>query len=292
MIYLLGSIFLASVIFLIFKLFGKYGIRNLPAIVVNYFTAGIFGFTLLNFPVQWSELLKNDWFPYAVGIGFGFIFIFNLMAITTQKLGASASSITVKMSVVIPIIAAFFLYGDEISFLKLSGIVLALLGIYFSNKKEKIKEPGNKWLLLLPLILFLGGGALDTLLKYVEETFIGSENKDIMLLTPSIFLSAGSFGLVVLLIKGMTNKNNFRISLKDAGFGFALGIVNYGSIFCLVSALNFSDWESSMIFPINNVGVVLVTVISSVLLFQEKLTKINKIGIGISMLAILMIAVS
>lgn len=292
MIYLLGSIIFATAIFLIFKLFNKYGIRNLPAIVINYFTAGIFGFILLDFPVVWKELFEKEWFPYAIGIGFGFIFIFNLMALTTQKIGASVASITVKMSVIIPIVAAFFLYGDKISFLKITGILLALTGIYFASKKESNKEAGSKLLILLPLILFLGGGTLDSILKFVEDTFIGDNSRDIMLLTPSIFLSAGSFGLIIFLIKGIFNKNKLQISMKDIGFGFILGIINYGSIFCLFFVLNYGDWESSMVFPINNVGIVLATVLSSVLIFQEKLSKINKIGIGLSVLAIIFIAVA
>lgn len=292
MIYLLGSILFASLIFLIFKLFSNYGVRNLPAIIVNYFTAGIFGFLLLDFPVHWTELMGKQWLPYAVGIGFGFILIFNLMAITTQKLGASATSITVKMSVIIPITAAFFIYEDEMGFLKIAGILLALFGIYYSIKKGETKATKSTWLFLLPLILFLGSGALDTILKFVEETFIGEQPKHIMLLTPVIFISAGAFGLIFFMSRGLIRKSKFQLSYKEVWFGTILGIVNYGSIFCLVSALNFSNWESSMVFPINNVGIVIVTALSSVFIFKEKLSKINIVGIGISVFAILLIAIS
>jgi multidrug transporter EmrE-like cation transporter len=54
-------------------------------------------------------------------------------------------------------------------------------------------------------------------------------------------------------------------------------------------AINESGFESSVIYPIVNMGVVLISSLCGILFFKEKLSKINYAGIALSILAIAMI---
>ncbi|MCP4553311.1 MAG: hypothetical protein GY834_15005 [Bacteroidetes bacterium] len=49
-------------------------------------------------------------------------------------------------------------------------------------------------------------------------------------------------------------------------------------------------FESNVLFPLQNVGIVMLTAIIGLLVFKEKLSVINWIGIFVSVLAILLIA--
>jgi len=81
-------------------------------------------------------------------------------------------------------------------------------------------------------------------------------------------------------------------SKKSLLFGLVLGIPNYFSIYILLKALEGSGLESSIVFPINNMGVVLVSTLISLIWFGEKLSIKNYIGVAISILAISLIAFS
>src|SRR5690606_38570982 len=104
MIFLILSIISSSLIFLIFSWFKKYKLHTFPAIVINYLTAGVFGFLFIPSDFNLMEIVNQPWIPFALIIGFSFISIFTLMAVTTQKLGASVASVSNKMAVVIPVV--------------------------------------------------------------------------------------------------------------------------------------------------------------------------------------------
>ncbi len=287
MIYLVLSILFSSLIFLIFKSFTKFKIDTFPAIVINYTVAAIFGFLISqqSYPIQ--KINENDWFFYALILGVCFIGIFYLMAITSQKIGASVASVSNKMAVIIPVFFGVYLYEDQLNELKIVGIILALVGLYFATKKEKLLMGKNYW--LLPISLFLLSGFLDSLVKYVQHFYLGSTAKNIELFTPTLFSAAAILGIVILLFQW---KRSIRINLPTLLGGLILGIINYYSIFFIIKALSYKEMESSVIFPINNVGVVALTSVVSYLLFKEKLTKVNQLGIFICLLSIALIAYS
>jgi drug/metabolite transporter (DMT)-like permease len=280
LIWLIASILFSSLIFAIFKIFDKYNVNNLEAIIVNYLVASSLGFFLFGSIPSISQLNSSFGFT-ALIIGFLFITLFNVMAKVTQQNGVSVASVSNKMSVIIPVIVAILIYQDSYSFLKILGILLALLGIYLVTLKEKntIKV---SW--VFPLILFVGSGLLDATLNFAEAKVVDSNQ--LGLFTPTAFAIAAIFGIVYLIYKKQIP------SKKSLLFGLVLGIPNYFSIYILLKALEGSGLESSIVFPINNMGVVLVSTLISLIWFGEKLSIKNYIGLAISILAISLIAFS
>ena len=132
MYYLLLCIIATTLLVLIFKLYERFGIDNFQAIVVNYITAAGLGFILDNSNISFASIPGQSWFISALIIGLLFIALFNVIAVTTQKIGISVASVAAKMSLVVPVAFAVFLYGDSMSLLKVSGILLALFGVYLT----------------------------------------------------------------------------------------------------------------------------------------------------------------
>lgn len=286
MIFLILSILSSTAIFVIFKLFSKFKINTLHAIVMNYVTATICGIVFQENAINITDIPQYSWFPYALVLGGLFIAVFNLMGLTTQRSGLSVVSVATKMSVVIPIIFGLVYYKESLGTFKIIGIILALVALYLASIKTKdgIKiKPSN---LIFPILVFLGSGIIDTTVKYLEGEFI-AEN-DIPIFSAVIYAMSAIIGFVILAIQAL--KGKFEFQIKNVIGGIAIGIPNYFSIYFLVRAFRSGILDSSGIFAINNVAIVMVSTILGIILFKEKLLPKNWIGIGLAVLSIILIS--
>ncbi len=280
MIYLLLSILSSTAIFVLFKLFSKYNVNTLQAIVINYFAAFSLGILANDTPINFNAIIKSDWFYGAVVLGFLFFAIFNVMALTAQKNGLSVASVASKMSVIIPIVFGIYIFKESIGTQKIVGIILALVAVYLTSVKQKDDVVLTKSI-YLPILLFLGSGIIDTSVNYFAP-----EDK-IPLFSAVIFAIAGLIGCVILAYKSIRGTTQFK--LKNIPFGMALGVVNYYSIYFLLKALRVEGFESSNLFTINNVGIVAFSTLIGLLLFKERISLKNWIGIGIAIISILLV---
>jgi len=290
MIYLLGSIILTSYLTLSFKVLEKFGINNFQAIVVNYIACVMTG-SVVNgkFPVN-SSVVSQHWFLWSCLMGATFISLFNLIAFTAQRLGIAVASVANKLSMVIPFLFSLYLYNEKSGFLKIAGIGVALLAVILtcSKKGEAQGETGSdkKLIFFVPAILFLGSGLLDTMVKYVEQGYLDEGNKNDFLITA--FAVAALIGIIVMFFQFLGRKKDF--SFRPLIAGFAIGIPNYFSIWCLLKVLQMYPGDSSAIIPVNNMGIVLFSALMSAVLFKEKLSILNWAGILLSIIAIALIA--
>jgi drug/metabolite transporter (DMT)-like permease len=286
--YLIFSICASTLIFVIFKVIGKRNINTLQTIVFNYFTAFTCGILSYDSPVIIKDIISSKWFFGAIGLGFLFIAIFNVMALTAQRIGLSVASVASKMSVVIPIIFGLFVYNESLGWQKGIGIVLALTAVYLASQKEKTNARFSIKSLWLPIILFLGSGTIDTSIKYLETTYVA--NNGIPIFSATIFFIAGVIGIGLLSAKAI--QKTFTFDPKSVVAGVILGIVNYYSIYMLLKALNADNFESSTIFTVNNVAIVMLSTLLGLALFKERLLPKNWIGIGVAILSILLVTLA
>lgn len=285
MFYLLISICISSFLFVIFKLFDVLKINTFQAIVVNYFVAAVLGFYLSNNSVSFQEIPSQPWFLGAFLLGIMFILVFNVMAQTSQKNGLSVASVSSKMSVVIAIIFGVWYYEESLGFVKLFGILLALIAVYLTSVKEKKETTEKQVSLLFPILLFIGSGAIDTSLKFVETTFV--QQGGVPLFSATIFGCAFILGMTILLYQIV--KGTFRFEFKNILGGILLGVPNYFSIVYLLKALSTDGMESSTAFTLNNVGIVILSTLFGLFIFKEKLIWKNWLGIVIAIVSILLV---
>ncbi|NJX17131.1 EamA/RhaT family transporter, partial [Tamlana crocina] len=137
------------------------------------------------------------------------------------------------------------------------------------KKKEGIKI--QKRNLIFPLLVFFGSGVIDTTIKFLETADV--VEADVALFSSTIFAIAGCVGVSILIIQAFMGK--LKLSFKNVLGGIALGIPNFGSIYFLVLALRTEGMESSTIFPLNNVAIVMISTFLGILLFGEKMLPKN-----------------
>ncbi len=252
MIFITLSVVQSVLILITFKLFDRYRIDNLQAIVVNYIVAGTFGFAISRTEWTPATLAGFDWFFTALILGVMFICTFFLFALSSQKIGVAVTSVTSKMSLVIPMVAGVFLFGEPL------------------------------W---IPLLVFAGNGMVDTTMKYADHHFI---RNDLILFLAVVFSTSFLIGSSILIIRLIYKK--VTIQWKHIGGGVFLGMINFGSTYYMLKAI--SVFESSVVFPVTNAAIVGLSGLAGFFGFREKLTWINWLGIVLAVLAILIIAKS
>jgi drug/metabolite transporter (DMT)-like permease len=280
-------------IFVVFKLYQRFRIHILQAIVVNYIIAFITGLIAYNtsgsiHKLTIPEIIEEGWFFYTLALGSLFIIVFILMAITTQKIGLSVVSVATKMSVVIPILFGLYYYKEDVGFFKISGIIAALLSVYLVSLRDNSGLGVKKRYLLIPILVFIGSGIIDTSIKVLEESFIAPD--DVSLFSSIIFLAAALIGIIILAVQYSYKK--YSIGLKSLIGGLALGIPNFFSIFFLVKALRSDLFDSSGIFTVNNVAIVTLSTLFGIIVFKEKLNLRNWLGIFLALISILLISLT
>lgn len=287
MIYLLLSILASTIIFIIFKLFEKFQINIFQAIVVNYCIAFTTGILSYNGTITISQLPNLDWFYYTLILGALFIIVFNLMGITTQKSGLSVVSVATKMSVVVPVLFGLLYYNESLGTVKLIGIAIALIAVYLTSNKSKQGITVNRKSIVLPILVFIGSGIIDTSIKFLEDTYVA--NNDVPLFSAIIFLAAAIIGFIFIIIQII--RGSFNFEFKNIIAGICLGVPNYFSIYFLVKTLRSDILESSGIFAINNVSIVALSTFAGIFIFKEKLIRKNWIGIALAILSIVLISI-
>lgn len=285
MIFLILSILVSALFSISFKVIADKKINAFQAIVVNYIVAGVLGFITTKSNVTPLTIFEQPWIWVSVGLGVIFIGSLFVIAETTAKYGISVAQVANRMSVVITISIAILFYDDKLSIIKIVGIALALASVYLVSHKEKVEKSLQKLWWLLPLIVFILAGIIDSSINYAQRYLLSANDFDAFLSTT--FATAFVFGFIILLYQLVIKKEKFQ--LQSIPVGILLGAINFGTMYFIICALNSNVLESSALFPVNNLSVLTLSTLISVLVFKEKLSSKNWLGLGLSLLAILIL---
>ena len=96
--------------------------------------------------------------------------------------------------------------------------------------------------------------------------------------------SAFISGVIILILR------KEKIHKKDLIGGIYLGIPNYFSLYFLLLTLSSFNNNGAVVYPILNVGIIVLSSMASFLIFSEKLVKLNIIGMIMALLAIFLIS--
>lgn len=288
MTYLFLSIVLSVALLLNFRLFPRYHVNTFQAIVFNYPVCFLTGYLLLPAGQSFSIDFGQTWTWLALGLGVGFIITFMLSGVSTQRMGLTATSLANNLSLVIPVGFSLLVFGstgkafDALNYL---GLGLAVVAVGLSTyKEERTKTAGGfSWYALLPLAVFLCYGATNTLINYMNINYIPSADKTVVV-TLTMVLGAIAAGLLMLAVRLVQGKETIdRRSLVGA---ITLGVPNFLSFYTLLLALSAFRGNGAFVYPLYNIGVILLTAGTAALFFRETLLTVNKIGLVLAIIAI------
>lgn len=299
MLFLLLSVLSSTILVMVFKFFPKYGIDTFQAIVANYFVCIICGTVVLGrFPFG-VETLAAPWLPFALGLGILFISGFYAVGMTVLFFGLTVASVLQKMSIVISVPFAIIAFSEPATAMKIFGVLLALGAVVLSNwpskkvptieeKKDSVTANAGFLVWFFPLYAFLVSGAIECGLQYVQNSVIDSSGNDSAEFSTGIFASAAIIGSAVILFQSIRSKQKF--AFKNLLAGIFLGVPNYFSIYFLLKAFDALG-DKSVVLPVNNITIVAISALLGVIIFSEKLSRLNWLGVALSAIAIAAISI-
>ena len=303
MLFLGLSILLSVLLLLNFRLFPRYTINTFQAIVFNYPVCFLTGLLFLPAGQSFSINFSQTWTWLALGLGVGFIVTFLLSGASTQRMGITATSLANNLSLVIPVCFSLFVFqtmnkggsGAGFDGFNYLGLALAVLAVGLSTyKKQPVADapanadtPKSGTSVLLPVGVFLMYGATNTLINYMNLRYIPTADKTIQV-TLTMVVGAIVAGFLMLMVRLIQGKE--RIQAKSLLGAVTLGVPNFLSFFTLLLALSAYGGNGAFVYPVYNIGVILVAALVAVLFFQERLTTANKVGLGLAVLAIALIS--
>lgn len=282
MLYLISAILFSTGVFVAMRLFERFRLDNHQALMWNYVFAAGTGFLMCKQFDTPAQLVGEPWFGLSIVTGFWFIFTYLLMTASTQRSGVTVTSLSSKLSVVLPTLAGVILFHEKLNLVATLGIVLALVALLLvvGGKGKTGKTSKTNW--LLPMLIFFGTGTGDILMKLTEQR---NNADDMGFMIAFIYFIAMLFGLALVcfdLVKGRT-----KWAWKNALGGIGLGVINFFSTYSIYRSMRLFD--NVVLFPVYNIGVVSLTALVGWLLFKEKLTWKNYLGLAIAIIAVILI---
>ena len=287
---ILGILFSATLV-LCFKYFEIWRIHTVQAIGVNYLVASALGFAFAKSENFGQISGDAEWMWFALGMGVLFIVTFIAVSKTAQNIAVSVAMVASKMSLVIPLSFAVFFLNESMTNLKIIGILLSLGGVVLAviRPKDEVQtkhHTGFLMKLFLPALVFIGSGSVDASFKFVETRYMNTV--DTYLVMAFCYGGAGVCGL---LLNGYQWLSHRKIPDKRTIIGgIVLGVLNFYSFYFVLLALHIPKLDSTIVFPVVNVGILVVSTLSAVILFKEKLSPINILGVILSVIAIGLVA--
>lgn len=288
MIHLLLSILFSVALLLLFRLFPRYGVRTFQAIAFNYLTCLAFGaFFLEKNPLRPLPPLLP--LLLTLFLGFSFLLSFNLTSLSVRRAGVAVTSLAVNLSLVVPVLVSLLLLGQSsrpLGGANYAGLVLALLAVGLVAMKPRVRHGGTLaaphlprstgGAALLPLAVFLLNGLINSLTNFLTKQGVFSE-------TAFAWLAfAGAAGSAGLAFGAQLARGRERLHGRSLLGGAVLGVSNYLSYLFLVNALRDFGGNGALLFPLYNLGTILAATALGVLGFGERLSVLNKIGLGLA----------
>ncbi|SEP41410.1 transporter [Mucilaginibacter sp. OK283] len=285
MLFVFLSICCSVIVSVMLKLAKRYHIDVYQAVTWNYSMAIML--TWLFYRPSLAGLQNTPVFNYlALGVLFPSVFL--VMAASVRRAGIVRTDVAQRLSLFIPIISAFLIFGEASNTIKIIGIALAFIAIFCTIPWQKTTgRPNHKntekgsWTYLL--IVFLGFGIIDVLLKQITKVNSVPFTTAIFI----VFILAFTLSFIGLLYQVFTKK--MRFSWPHILIGWVLGLFNFGNILFYLKAHKALANNPSSVFSSMNIGVIVVGALVGMLVFREKLSTLNKIGLLVAILAIVII---
>jgi drug/metabolite transporter (DMT)-like permease len=269
MIFLIMSIFCSVTVSVLLKLARRYKINVVQAVTWNYLFAGLFA--VLFFKPSVEDLNFKNVNTNLILLAILLPTIFWFLAASVRNIGIVKTDIAQRLSLFIPIIAAYFFFGDSFSPFKLAGLIVGFLSIILTlAKKTSDKMLMENW--LFPVIVFLGFGTIDILFKQVAQNTTLPYTTSLFI----VFVIAFIISLIGLIYLRLVKQE--KIQLVNFVCGCVLGFFNFFNILFYLKAHRAMAESPSTVFTMMNLGVIIAGTLVGLLIFKEKLSRLNYSG--------------
>jgi len=284
MIYIILSICCSVTVAILLKLAKRYQISIIQAVTVNYFTALILCFLFFKPDVK----LVTASAPWPVYIALAILLpsIFLFLAASVKNLGIVKTDIAQRLSLFIPVLAAYFIFEEDFNQFKIIGLCIGFSAIVLTFLRKSDQKEGDKGNLLYPIMVFIGFGVIDVLFKQIALY------KELPYTTSLFTIFCLAFIVSLLIVLSMLIAGKIKLQVVNLFCGLILGLFNFGNILFYMKAHKALAENPSTVFAAMNLGVIIIGTLIGVIAFKEKLSKLNYAGIILAIAAVIFITLS
>ena len=249
---------------------------KLSVLGVNYLLCTLLSTAYCDFDLLRPEV-SGFFMTVAMGVLNGFLFLggFVLCQWNTRKNGIVLTSVFMKLGLLVPMIVSVLIFRDLPTWPQIIGFGIALIAIVLLNLKNERNGGRFRWQLLVMLLMC--GGA-DAMSKVFEVLGPGALSDQFLLYT---------FAVAFVLCTGMVLYKKERPGLWELMFGAAIGVPNFYASKFLLMALR--DLQAVVVFPSFSIGTMLVTTVAGVLVFKERLRKLQCLALAAIVVALFLL---
>lgn len=281
MLYLILSIICSVTVGVIFKMSRRHDVCTTQIVAWNYVIAIALTFMVFTPDVT----IANADTPWEIYIPLMLLLpsVFMFLAASIKHMGIVKTDVAQRLSLFIPILAAWFIFKEDFNAYKIAGLAIGFPAIVLILLRKDQGE-GRKW--IFPAVVLLGFGIIDVLFKqivlhtnlpYTTSLFI-------------VFCGALVVSWAVVLYEIIAKHN--RLQLINFGFGSIIGIFNFCNIlFYLLAHKAFAE-NPSTVFAAMNMGVIVLGSLVGIIAFKERVAKLNYLGLIMALVAIVFITLS
>lgn len=281
MLFLVLSILCSVIVGVIFKITRKYNGNPTQIVAFNYAVA--LALCYFSYSPNLAEVDGNAPWSLYIAIGVLLPFVFLSLVASIKHMGIVKTDAAQRLSLFIPILAAWLIFKEEFNSYKIIGIVIGFLALLFILRKQS-ENSQNKW--FFPAAVLIGFGIIDILFKQVALYTTLPYPTSLFV----VFCIALSMAILIAIYQ--IGVKNVKLESKNILFGALVGIFNFGNILFYLKAHKAFAENPSTVFAGMNMGVIVLGSIVGLLFFKEKLSKINFIGIFLALISIVFIVIS
>ncbi|NIJ70084.1 EamA/RhaT family transporter [Xanthomonas sp. 60] len=281
MSYLVFAVICSVLVSVLLKLARRHALEVGQMVTWNYLVAASLCTLLLKPPLA---SLQQPHAPWAALLALAVILptIFLVLGRAIAVAGIVRSDVAQRLSLLLSLLAAFALFGEQAGPLRLGGLGLGLLAIVaITARSGPQPQVRGSWRWLLGV--WVGFALVDVLLKQVALS--GTPSMAALLVSFSI-----AFVLMLALQVSRHALGKTRLDARNVGAGALLGLLNFGNIFFYVRAHQQLSGSPATVFAGMNIGVVVLGALVGLLVFGERISAWNRVGLGLAIIAIGMIA--
>ena len=283
MTYLLLAVICSVLVSVLLKLAARRQLDVAQMVTWNYLVAATLTAVVLRPPLASLQSTHAPWLAL-LGLAVVLPTIFLVLGRAVAEAGIVRSDVAQRLSLLLSLLAAFLFFGQTATAWKLAGLGLGLVAMLMISLRPRgpsvIATPGSwRWL----LGVWVGFAVVDILLKQVALSG-----------TPSMAALLACFSIAFVLMLALQVWRHFsgrsRLNLRSLEAGALLGLLNGGNILFYVHAHQALPDSPATVFAGMNIGVVVLGALVGVLAFGEPTSRWNRVGLGLAVVAIGLIA--
>lgn len=284
MSFLLLAVACSVLVSVLLKLAARHRLDIAQMVAANYAVATALALLVLRPSLEALRAPQAPWLALlALAVALPSIFL--VLARSVAIAGIVRSDVAQRLSLLLSLVAAFALFGEQANGWKLAGLAMGIVAVAGIASRPRGAPPAQARAAAWPWLLgvWAGFALIDVLLKRIAQSG-----------APSLSALTACFAIACMLmaiwLAWRQLRGHIRLAWRNLAAGALLGVLNFGNILCYVRAHQALPDSPAVVFATMNIGVVVLGALAGMLAFGERTNVLNRIALALAIVAIALIA--